>query len=87
MPPIRFPTAHSSLGQKSSLFVVLLVKAMAGLKRTYHEMDAKGATQLPSPFLPMFEKFRQELDEHHDRRDRVIKASKDITAYSKKVLV
>jgi hypothetical protein len=38
-----------------------------------------------SPFLPMFESFRSELDEHHDRRERVMKASKDITAASKKM--
>ena len=38
-----------------------------------------------SPFLPMFETFRAELDEHHDRRERIIKASRDITAASKKM--
>ncbi|KAF2837021.1 Translin [Patellaria atrata CBS 101060] len=39
-----------------------------------------------SLFLPMFEGFRAELDEHHDRRERVIKASRDITAASKKII-
>ncbi|KAF2223707.1 Translin [Elsinoe ampelina] len=39
-----------------------------------------------SPFLPMFEGFRKELDEHHDRRERVIKRSRDITAASKKII-
>ena len=38
-----------------------------------------------SPFMPMFETFRSELDEHHDRRERIIKASRDITALSKKM--
>ena len=38
-----------------------------------------------SPYMPMFLKFRDELDEHHDRRERVIKASRDITAQSKKM--
>ena len=38
-----------------------------------------------SPYLPMFQGFRAELDEHHDRRERVIKASRDITASSKKM--
>jgi hypothetical protein len=33
----------------------------------------------------IFLTFRSELDEHHDRRDRVLKASKDITASSKKM--
>ncbi|KAL8900213.1 MAG: hypothetical protein Q9207_005793 [Kuettlingeria erythrocarpa] len=39
-----------------------------------------------SPFMPMFEVFRDELDEHHDRRERIIKASRDITALSKKIV-
>lgn len=38
-----------------------------------------------SPYLYMFETFRNELDEHHDRRERIIKASRDITALSKKM--
>ncbi|KAE9966603.1 hypothetical protein EG327_011776 [Venturia inaequalis] len=45
-------------------------------------MDTKPA----SPFLSMFETFRTELDEHHDRRERCMKASKDITAASKKII-
>lgn len=64
---------------------------MPGVKRDYNgaekmkkergsEVDAK-----TSPFMPMFEKFRDELDEHHDRRERIIKASRDITAASKKM--
>ncbi len=40
-----------------------------------------------SPFMPMFEAFREEIDEHHDRRERIIKASRDITAISKKMSV
>lgn len=48
-------------------------------------MDASEAQQ--SPFMPMFETFRAELDEHHDRRERTIKASRDITAASKKMSV
>jgi hypothetical protein len=38
-----------------------------------------------SPHMPMFEFFRDELDEHHDRRERIIKASRDVTALSKKM--
>jgi predicted translin family RNA/ssDNA-binding protein len=40
---------------------------------------------MASPFLSMFENFRSELDEHHDRRERIIKSSRDITAASKKM--
>ncbi|KAJ5183988.1 hypothetical protein N7492_001604 [Penicillium capsulatum] len=39
-----------------------------------------------SPVLSIFETFRDELDEHHDRREKVIKASRDITALSKKII-
>ncbi|KAL5333889.1 Translin family-domain-containing protein [Aspergillus crustosus] len=34
----------------------------------------------------MFESFRDELDQHHDRRERLIKISRDITATSKKII-
>lgn len=35
--------------------------------------------------LSMFGGFRDELDQHHDRRERLIKISRDITALSKKM--
>ncbi len=38
-----------------------------------------------SAYTAMFETFRDELDEHHDRRERIVKASRDITALSKKM--
>ena len=50
-----------------------------------HDGVEKGAESSVSPFMPMFEVFRNELDEHHDRRERIIKASRDITAASKKM--
>lgn len=40
-----------------------------------------------SATLCIFENFRNELDEHHDRRERIIKTSRDITALSKKMYV
>lgn len=52
-------------------------------KRTRADMEQGNNT---SPFMPMFEGFRAELDEHHDRRERIIKASRDITAASKKII-
>lgn len=39
-----------------------------------------------SATLCIFENFRNELDEHHDRRERIIKTSRDITALSKKII-
>lgn len=36
-------------------------------------------------YTPMFENLRDELDAHHDRRERIVKASRDITALSKKM--
>lgn len=57
-----------------------------GQKRTFTEaMEDSTKPQQASPFLPMFEVFRAELDEHHDRRERIIKGSRDITAASKKM--
>ena len=44
-----------------------------------------GESKSQSPFMPMFESICDELDVHHDRRERVIKASRDITAASKKM--
>ena len=49
------------------------------------EMPPKASSNEPSPFLPSFEQFRVELDEHYDRRERVIKSSRGITAASKKM--
>lgn len=59
---------------------------MPGVKRHY-DGTAKEAEFRASPFMPMFEVFRRELDEHHDKRERIIKASRDITAASKKMYV
>jgi len=56
-----------------------------GIKRNYDSAMAASTGETTSPFLPMFEIFRAELDEHHDRRERTIKASRDITAASKKM--
>ncbi|KAF2453859.1 Translin [Lineolata rhizophorae] len=39
-----------------------------------------------SPYTTMFEGFRAELDEHYDRRERVIKASRDLTSASKRLI-
>lgn len=54
-------------------------------KRKHAETMEGSESQRVSPFIPMFETFRAELDEHHDRRERTIKASRDITAASKKM--
>lgn len=48
-------------------------------------MTEDKSEQTASPFATMFEGFRAEMDEHHDRRERIIKASRDITASSKKM--
>ncbi|KAI1131849.1 Translin [Nemania abortiva] len=37
-------------------------------------------------YTSMFESFRDELDEHHDRRMRIGKVSRDVTALSKKII-
>ncbi|ESK98484.1 translin family protein [Moniliophthora roreri MCA 2997] len=40
----------------------------------------------PGDIRDTFEKFRDELDEHNDRRERLIKASRDVTNISKKTI-
>ncbi|GMG03745.1 unnamed protein product [Aspergillus oryzae var. brunneus] len=74
---------------------------MAGTKRTWdgkqlslqpnnnnnnHQTTITMAEQ-PTQIHSIFETFRNELDEHHDRRERLIKISRDITALSKKMYV
>jgi hypothetical protein len=57
---------------------------MAAIEGSYDgsKRDSKSPA---SRFMPMFQLFREELDQHHDRRERIAKASRDITALSKKM--
>lgn len=62
---------------------------MPGVKRNHdgaEKSKCKDGDAPTGPFMSMFEVFRSELDEHHDRRERIIKASRDITAASKKCI-
>ncbi|KAK5659275.1 hypothetical protein OQA88_1368 [Cercophora sp. LCS_1] len=66
---------------------------MSGFKRDRHGNAKRHDGPKPSPkkiernaFTPMFEQLRDELDAHHDRRDRLGKASRDVTALSKKII-
>ncbi|KFY88074.1 hypothetical protein V500_06572 [Pseudogymnoascus sp. VKM F-4518 (FW-2643)] len=54
---------------------------MPAEKRSYEEM-----AETPNPFLPIFDGFRIEIDENHLARERIIKASRDVTALSKKAI-
>ena len=55
-----------------------------GVKRdhTGQTVPAKGP---PGRFQALFEGFRVELDEHYDRKERIVKASRDATALAKKM--
>lgn len=55
-----------------------------GVKRD-RDGNALAKTAPKGRFHDMFEGFRNELDEHHDRRERIVKASRDVTAQSKKM--
>ena len=60
---------------------------VAGTKRPYSEEAMDSSDPPPPPanqFIPVFETFRNELDEHQERRERIVKTSRDITALSKK---
>ncbi|KAH8906334.1 Translin [Coniochaeta sp. PMI_546] len=74
---------------------------MSGLKRDYqgneknkrhdggHKKEAGHQQTVPlvrNEYTPMFERFRDELDQHHERREKIVKASRDITALSKKII-
>ncbi|KAI8623757.1 Translin [Xylariaceae sp. FL1651] len=67
---------------------------MGGIKRDYQgkekvKKDARSgaeADHVRNAYTPMFESFRDELDEHHDRRMRIGKVSRDVTALSKKII-
>lgn len=56
-----------------------------GTKRSHAAMAEPQSESTSSPYMPMFEQFRKDLDEHHERRERIIKASRDVTASSKKL--
>jgi hypothetical protein len=61
---------------------------ITGTKRKHDGQTAMDAAPIEEPksaFQTIFEGFRAELDEHHDRRERIIKASRDVTAQSKKM--
>ncbi|KAJ5580306.1 uncharacterized protein N7459_006291 [Penicillium hispanicum] len=48
--------------------------------------DSMTSTESAGSTISIFETIRDELDEHHDRRERIIKVSRDITALSKKII-
>ncbi|CEL52380.1 Translin-associated protein X OS=Mus musculus GN=Tsnax PE=1 SV=1 [Rhizoctonia solani AG-1 IB] len=49
-------------------------------------MDATQIAARRSDILTAFEGFREELDEHNDRRERIIKTNRDITNLSKRLI-
>ncbi|QRW00228.1 Translin [Ceratobasidium sp. AG-Ba] len=49
-------------------------------------MDANQTAARRSDILTAFEGFREDLDEHNDRRERIIKTNRDITNLSKKLI-
>ncbi|KAL2268210.1 hypothetical protein VTJ83DRAFT_3056 [Remersonia thermophila] len=66
---------------------------MSGTKRDWSgnakRRDGPRGPQKPvvkNAYTPMFEALRDELDAHHDRRERLVKASRDVTALSKKII-
>ena len=65
---------------------------VSGTKRDRHGRHKKAADQAVGVDMPrnaytsMFEGFRDEIDAHHNQRERIIKASRDVTAASKNML-
>ena len=63
---------------------------MAGVKRDYKGNRKEANPGMPkdvvrNEYTDMFESFRDSLDQHHDRRQKIGKVSRDITALSKKM--
>lgn len=48
--------------------------------------QASSSSTAESDILAAFSAFRDEIDEHNDRRERLIKSSRDVTSLSKKVI-
>ncbi|KAI1433492.1 Translin [Xylaria sp. CBS 124048] len=65
---------------------------VGGIKRDHQGREKAKPTAGPTTdharnaYTSMFESFRDELDEHHDRRMRIGKVSRDVTALSKKII-
>lgn len=61
---------------------------MSGVKRDYrgNKKDLPHREAPRNEYTSMFEGFRNELDKHHDRRERIVKVSRDVTALSKKMI-
>ncbi|RKF79645.1 Translin-associated protein X [Golovinomyces cichoracearum] len=50
------------------------------------KLDQEFEMENTSVLVPIFERFRDQLDEHYDRRERIIKVSRDVTSVSKKII-
>ncbi|OTA75870.1 hypothetical protein M434DRAFT_266677 [Hypoxylon sp. CO27-5] len=66
-------------------------RTMGGVKRDHQgkekAADNRIAKDIPrNAYTSIFESFRDELDEHHDRRMKIGKVSRDVTALSKKII-
>jgi len=48
--------------------------------------DERQKIDLDSPVMKLFDGFREELDEKHDRNERIVKLSRDVTIESKRVI-
>jgi predicted translin family RNA/ssDNA-binding protein len=51
-----------------------------------HSRSDTAMAETPSELLQAFHAYSSELDEHYDRRERIIKTSRDITSHSKKLI-
>ncbi|CAJ2500168.1 Uu.00g030210.m01.CDS01 [Anthostomella pinea] len=71
--------------QKGEGFVAGVKRDRQGKEKPM-SMSRGNAPQQGGAYTTMFEGFRDELDEHHDRRMRIGKVSRDVTALSKKII-
>lgn len=70
--------------------------AMSQKKKQWHggskqksgkqEKSQSAAPTATGPYIDMFQEYRKELDEKHDRHERIVKLSRDCTIHSKRII-
>ena len=57
-----------------------------GSKQKPGKENQSSAPVATGPYVEMFQEYRKELDEKHDRHERIVKLSRDCTIHSKRVI-
>lgn len=55
-------------------------------KRGKQDQSQSAQPTATGPYIDMFQEYRKELDEKHDRHERIVKLSRDCTIHSKRII-